>query len=168
MNRRNTPSRSAVKAYPRRCAECGKIAVAAATIPYNAEVKHDGKLHKFYIAKLKIDKCRSCGEEFFTNATDEQMTASLRLVIGLLPPEEIRRQLGVLGISQRTFASHLRIAPETVSRWMTGLAIQNRALDTFMRVYFAIPAVRQTLAKAGSLSKSKHAKSRLRQSSSRA
>ncbi|MFM9963567.1 MAG: hypothetical protein ACKV2Q_20355 [Planctomycetaceae bacterium] len=74
--------------------------------------------------------------------------ASLRSTIGLLPPAEIRRQLG---ISQRTFASHLRIAPETVSRWMTGLAIQNRALDTLMRIYFAFPAVRQTLGKAGSL-----------------
>ena len=110
-----------------------------------------GKLHKFPIAKLKVDKCRSCGEDFFTTATDEQITASLRSTIGLLPPEEIRRQLGLLGITQRTFASHLRIAPETVSRWMTGLAIQNRALDTLMRIYFAFPAVRQTLGKAGSL-----------------
>ncbi len=40
---------------------------------------------------------------------------------------------------------------ETVSRWMTGLAIQNRALDTLMRMDFAFPAVRQTLGKAGSL-----------------
>lgn len=151
MNHKTLSSRLAAKPYPRRCAECGKVAVEATTIPYKAEVKHDGKLHKFPIAKLKIDKCRSCGEEFFTTAPDEQITASLRSTIGLLPPQEIRRQLGLLGISQRTFASHLRIAPETVSRWMTGLAIQNRALDTLMRIDFAFPAVRQTLGKAGSL-----------------
>jgi DNA-binding transcriptional regulator YiaG len=148
MNKKNSSVRSPAKPYPRRCAECGSVAVSATTIPYKAEVKHDGKLHKFHIAKLKIDKCAACGEEFFTNSTDEQLTASLRSAIGLLPPEEIRRQLGVLGISQRTFAGHLRIAPETVSRWMTGLAIQNRALDTFMRIYFAFPAVRRSLAKA--------------------
>lgn len=151
MNKKSTTSRSVAKPYPRRCAECGKVAVAATTISYNAEVKHDGKLHKFHIPKLKIDKCQSCGEEFFTNSTDEQISASLRSVIGLLHPEEIRHQLGLLGISQRTLAEHLRIAQETVSRWMTGLAIQNRALDTLMRVYFEYPDVRKTLAKPGPL-----------------
>lgn len=151
MNKKSSSTRSGVKPYPRRCAECGKVAVAATTIAYNAEVKHDGKLHKFRIPKLKIDKCQSCGEEFFTNATDEQMTDSLRSEIGLLHPEEIRRQLQLLGVSQRTFAGHLRIAQETVSRWMTGLAIQNRALDTLMRVYFAYPEVRKKLAKSGPL-----------------
>ncbi len=168
MNKKTSSSRSAAKPYPRHCVECGKVAVAATTIPYKAELKHDGKLHKFHIPKLRIDKCASCGEEFFTNATDEQLTASLRSAIGLLPPEEIRRQLGVLGISQRSFASHLRIAPETVSRWMTGLAIQNRALDTFMRIYFAFPAVRRSLAKVGSPSQASQEKSRRPQSSIRA
>lgn len=151
MNKKSPTARSGAKPYPRRCAECGKVAVAAATISYNAEVKHDGKLHKFRIPKLKLDKCQSCGEEFFTNATDEQMTDCLRSEIGLLHPEEIRRQLQLLGVSQRTFAGHLRIAQETVSRWMTGLAIQNRALDTLMRIYFAYPDVRKNLVKPGPL-----------------
>ena len=78
MNKKS-PARSAAKPYPRRCAECGRVAVAAATMAYNAEVKHDGKLHRFSIAKLTIDKCRDCGETFFTNTTDEQISAGLRL-----------------------------------------------------------------------------------------
>ncbi len=135
------------KPYPRRCSECGAVAVQSVTIPYKAEVKHDGKLHQFRVARLKVDKCGQCGEEFFTNVTDEQITAGLRTKVGLLAPDDIRQQLDRLGISQRTLASHLRIAPETVSRWMTGLAIQNRALDTLMRIYFDFPSVRQSLSK---------------------
>jgi len=145
MNKKTGSSRPAAKPYPRRCADCGKLAVTAATIPYNAEFKHDGKLHKFHIPKLNVDLCQSCGEEFFTNTTDDQISANLRSVIGLLQPEDIRQQLSVLGISQREFAKQLRIAPETVSRWMTGSAIQNRALDTLMRVYFAFSEVREAL-----------------------
>lgn len=153
MNKKSISSCPAARPYPRRCAECGKVTVVAATIPYNAEVKHDGKLHKFHISKLNVNKCQSCGEEFFSTSTDEQISASLRSVIGLLQPEEIRHQLSVLGISQRAFAEQLRIAQETVSRWLTGLAIQNRALDTLMRVYFAFSEVQDALAKAGPLKK---------------
>lgn len=148
-------TRLSTKPYPRRCAECGTVTVESVAIPYKAEVKHDGKLHQFAIPKLKIDKCRTCGEEFFTSDTDEQITSGLRSVIGLLSPEEIRQRLRELGITQRTFAGQLRIAPETVSRWMSGAAIQNRALDTLMRIYFDFPVVRRTLEKGGQSGRSK-------------
>jgi DNA-binding transcriptional regulator YiaG len=152
MNEQPASKKTAIKPYPRRCAECGEAAVAPTTIAYDAQVKHDGRLHTFRIASLGIDKCQSCGEEYFTNSTDEQISAGLRESIGLLHPKDIRCRLDEFQISQRVFAEHLRVAPETVSRWMTGLAIQTRALDTLMRVYFAFPSVRKALARGGPLS----------------
>jgi putative zinc finger/helix-turn-helix YgiT family protein len=125
-----------LKPYPRGCTECGETAVMSADIAYDAEVKHDGRLHGFHISRLTIDKCQRCGEEFFTNGTDEQIGTALRESLGLLQPQDIRRRLGELGLTQRGFAERLGVAPETVSRWLNGLNIQTRALDNLMRVFF--------------------------------
>jgi putative zinc finger/helix-turn-helix YgiT family protein len=120
--------------------------VHSATIPYDAKIKHDGKLHEFQIAALPIDRCEECNEEFFTNATSDAKSDALRKHLGLLQPAEIRELLGKHNLTQRKFAAHLRVAEESVSRWLNGLSIQSRALDTLMRVYFAKPEVRETLA----------------------
>jgi putative zinc finger/helix-turn-helix YgiT family protein len=142
------------KPYPHRCAACGKIAVEPRTISYDAKVKHDGKVHEFHISELSIEECSECGEQYFNTPADEQISAGLRSHLGLLQPEEIRRHLSVLELTQYQFAAHLRVAPESVSRWLTGSAIQSRSLDTLMRVYFRFPDVRQMLQKSGSLSES--------------
>lgn len=143
--------KAAPKPYPRRCAACGQISVLPANIAYDAEVKHDGKLHQFHIADLKIDQCTHCGEQYFNSETDEQISAGLRLQVGLLQPQEIREQLARLDLTQKDFAEHLRVAQESVSRWMTGAAIQSRSLDTLMRLYFQFENVREALATPGLL-----------------
>src|SRR5262245_52322130 len=109
-----TAKQEAARPYPRHCAQCGNDVVYSACISYDAAVKHDGKVHQFRIPSLVLDKCQSCGEEYFTNSTDEQISAALRQLLGLLQPAEIREQLAQLGITQRAFAEHLRVAPETV------------------------------------------------------
>jgi len=134
------------KPYPRPCPECGETAVRPAEIAYEAEVKHDGRLHRFFIARLAIDKCERCGEELFTNRTDEQINAALRDHLGLLQPDDIRRRLDELGLSQRSFAERLGVAQETVSRWVTGLSIQTRPLDNLMRLFFGFATVRDALS----------------------
>ena len=141
----NTPE----KPYPRRCGECGQEAVFPTLISYDAEVRHDGQLHGFHIQALHIDKCQKCGEEFFTNRTDEQISAGLRAHLGLLQPEEIRTRLAELGLSQADFANRMGVGPEMVSRWINGLAIQTRAMDNLMRVFFGFESVREVLAASG-------------------
>jgi hypothetical protein len=84
------------KPYPRRCGECGQVAVFPTLIAYDAEVRRDGQLHRFHMDALHIDTCQNCGEEFFTNRTDEQISAGLRSHLGLLQPEEIRTRLAEL------------------------------------------------------------------------
>lgn len=137
------------KPYPRICTHCGETAVMPADISYVAEVKHDGRRHRFPISRLTIDKCQRCGEEFFTNRTDEQIAAGLREFLGLLQPQDIRRRLDELELTQRSFASRLGVAPETVSRWLNGLSIQTRALDNLMRVFFGFSSVREVLSPGG-------------------
>lgn len=63
---------------PRRCVECGNVAVEAAVIPYDAKIKHHGKLHAFRIDNLPILRCTVCGEVYFTNASSEAKSEALR------------------------------------------------------------------------------------------
>lgn len=143
------PANLNAKPHPRCCTACGETAVMSAEIAYDAEVRHDGRLHRFPIHRLTIDKCQRCGEEFFTNRTDEQIAAALREFLGLLQPEDIRQRLGDLGLTQKDFAERLGVAPETVSRWLHGLSIQTRALDNLMRVFFGFAVVRDVLTADG-------------------
>ncbi len=137
------------KPYPRHCAECGNEAVVSTQIAYNAEVKHDGKLHEFPISSLTIDKCQSCGEEYFTLDTDREISRGLRIYLCFLQPEEIREKIHQLGLTQAEFANRLGVAKETVSRWITSHTIQNRAMDNLMRLFFGLPEVRDVLTESG-------------------
>ena len=145
----STNQQTLAKPYPRTCAECGEVAVQPTEITYDAQVKHDGRTHRFQIPRLIIDKCQRCGEELFTSRTNDQITAALREFLGLLQPADIRRRLVELGLTQRSFAKRIGVAPETVSRWLNSLAIQTRALDNLMRLFLGQHEVRALLATDG-------------------
>lgn len=146
MSKDSSSDLTKVKPYPRHCAACDKHSVVRRQIPYEAHVRHDGKLHSFHITALELDECENCGEQYFTVDTDEQISLALRSFLGLLSPNEIRAGLIKCSVNQRTFAEHLGIAPETVCRWLSGAAIQTRSMDNMMRLYFSLAAVREALA----------------------
>ena len=146
MNKKSPTETANGKPYPRRCAACGQDAVVCTQIPYDARVRHDGKLHNFHINALSVDVCELCSEHYFTVHTDEQISLALRTFLGLLLPEEIRAGLAQCSVNQRTFAEHLGIAAETVCRWLSGAAIQTRSMDNMMRLYFSLASVREALA----------------------
>jgi DNA-binding transcriptional regulator YiaG len=148
----NNPTTHDDKPYPRRCSHCGEVAVQLALIPYDAKIKHDGRLYEFSVAELPVDRCESCSDVTFTKKTADAKSHALRSHLGLLQPEEIRELLSRYGLTQRKFAEHLRVAEESVSRWLNGLSIQSRPLDTFMRLYFAKPDIREALAQEGECS----------------
>ena len=50
------------------------------TACYDAEVRHDGRLHKFTIPQLHLPICRACGEKVFTEKVDDQIGAALRAI----------------------------------------------------------------------------------------
>ena len=137
------------KPYPRFCAECERECVTPASITYNAEMKHDGRVHQFVVTDLPIDKCEHCGEQWFTSVTDKSLQDALRTHLCLLHPNEVRQKLRDLSLSQTAFANRIGVAPETVSRWMNGRAVQNRAMDNLMRLFLGMNAVRSVLTERG-------------------
>lgn len=115
------------------------------TIRYDAEFRHDGRLHHFTVPELKIPVCEACGEKVFTEQVDDQITDALRSHLHLLFPEEIRAGLERLNLTQKEAAERLGIAEATLSRWLTDTQIQSRAMDNLLRVFFAFPKVRTAL-----------------------
>jgi len=140
------PAEICAKPFPRRCLECGEVQVQPATIPYEGEVKHDGRWYAIRVAQLHVNKCSACGEVFFTNVTDEEISQSLREHLSLLSPDQIRHGLGELRLTQKDFADGIGVAAETVSRWLSGTQIQSRAMDNLMRLFFAFKDVRDALS----------------------
>ena len=116
---------SRVRSYPQPCPECGKIEIRPAVIAYDGEIKHNGRLHAIRVPELHINRCGACGEVYFDNATDDQISRALRTHLGLLSPQEIRQRLGVLGLTQKEFGEEIAVAPETISRWLSGAYIQS-------------------------------------------
>ena len=62
---------------PRRCVECGNVAVEPAVIAYDAKIKHDGKVHAIPIDALPVLQCAVCGEAYFTNASSDAKSQAL-------------------------------------------------------------------------------------------
>ena len=92
---------NSTRPFPHACAHCGKGEIWPAVIPYDAEVKHDGRLYKFHIRELRVNRCNACGEVYFDAVTDAQITQGLREQLPLLSPDEIREGIQSLGLTQR-------------------------------------------------------------------
>jgi putative zinc finger/helix-turn-helix YgiT family protein len=116
-----------------------------ATTQYEAEVRHDGRLHTFTIPNLELPVCQACGEKVFTEKVDAQVNDALRAHLKLLTPAQIRDGIKRVGLSQKNFASRVGIAEATLSRWLNETQIQSRAMDNLLRIFFASQQVRAAL-----------------------
>ena len=119
------------------------------TIDYDAEVRHDGRVHMFAVPNLELPICRACGNKVFTEKVDDQINAALRLNLRLLTPDEVREALERVNMTQKEAAERLGIAEATLSRWLNETQIQSRAMDNLLRVFFAFPQVRLALSGDG-------------------
>jgi putative zinc finger/helix-turn-helix YgiT family protein len=131
--------------YPWICPRCLQKEVRPAVKSHVARVKHDGVEYELTIPRLTIATCGNCGEELFSNSVDDQINDALRERLNLLTPRQIRTARKALGLRQYELARRLRIAPATISRWETGSLIQSGAMDNYLRIYFALPEVRNSL-----------------------
>jgi DNA-binding transcriptional regulator YiaG len=119
------------------------------TIPYDAEVRHDGRVYAFTVPGLVLPVCQACGNKVFTEKVDDQINTALRRNLHLLTPEEMRRALERVNMTQKEAAERLGIAEATLSRWLNEAQIQSRAMDNLLRVFFAFPQVRFALSGEG-------------------
>ena len=132
--------------FPWPCSQCGLRTVERETLTYSTEVPYDGRTYTVEVAAFLVPQCQNCGAMVLDDQANDQITAALRLQLGLLTCEQIRRNRDALGLKQRDFAAILGVGESTVSRWETGAQIQQKSLDKLMRLYFAIPEVREALA----------------------
>lgn len=134
--------------FPWPCSDCLTRTVVPTVIEHKAQVKHDGVVYELHFPALEIPRCQTCGEIYSTTAVDEQINDALRARLRLLTPAQIRKGIEQLGLKQQEFAGRLGVAPETISRWVNGALIQSRAMDNLLRVFFALPQVREALSGA--------------------
>ena len=103
----------AERPFPWRCRSCGKVDVYLQTVRYDAEVRNDGRLHQFTIAKLDCPVCKSCGKIVVTEAVDDQINVALRKHLHLMTPAEMDAALSRVGLTQKDAAERLGIAEAT-------------------------------------------------------
>jgi len=135
--------------FPWRCSDCFTYTVIPTVIDYTAKAKQDGVVHELHLPGIEVPRCQTCGGLTITSAVDELVNDALRSHLRLLTPAQIRSGIERLGLKQQEVAERLGVAPETISRWVNGALIQSRAMDNFLRVYFAVPEVRVVLQGTG-------------------
>ncbi len=136
---------SKLRPFPWPCADCYTLTVVPTIMDYTAKVKHDGVVYELHLPGIEIPRCQTCGETYTTSAIDEQVNDALRSRLHLLTPAQIRKGIEKLGLKQQELAERLGVAPETISRWVNGVLIQSRAMDNLLRLFFALPEVREAL-----------------------
>jgi putative zinc finger/helix-turn-helix YgiT family protein len=131
--------------FPWLCSDCFTRTVVPTVTEYTSKVKHDGTIHELHFPALEIPRCQTCGETYTTTAVDEQINDALRAKLRLLTPAQIRQAIERLGLKQQQIAERIGVAAETISRWVNGALIQSRAMDNLLRLFFALPQVREVL-----------------------
>jgi len=140
------------QSFPRICPDCGKEEVKPEKIAYDAKVKHDGRQYALHILDLLVNKCSACGEVFFDSVASGQIYQALRNHLKLLSPQEIKERLNALGLTQKDFAKQIRVAPETICRWLSGEYIQSCSSDALMRMFFEREEAKQSALQSGEVS----------------
>lgn len=135
------------KPFPWCCPNCAKDEVYPAQGDYTATVKKDGYVYAVPVPNLQAARCRECGTLVFSNRSGEQIERAVQEYVRalVLQPEQIRSARKRLQLTQSALAERLGVAEETISRWETGTLVPSRAMDNLLRVFFAMPAVREVL-----------------------
>jgi DNA-binding transcriptional regulator YiaG len=89
----------------------------------------------FAVPNLELPVFRACGNKVFTEKVDDQINAALRFELRLLTPNEVRKALARVNMTQKEAAERLGIAEATLSRWLNETQIQSSAMDNLLRVF---------------------------------
>ncbi len=126
-----------------QCPQCRNRSLAEVVLAeYKTELDHDGRAYTLTMREVPVLNCSECGSQALTRAASDMATVALREAAGLLSPEKIRAGRTQLRLTQKELAKHLDLAESTLSRWETGAQIQQRCMDTLLRLFFEVPEVR--------------------------
>jgi putative zinc finger/helix-turn-helix YgiT family protein len=131
------------RAFSKKCAECRQKTMALATIPYTIRIDHDGRKYDVSLPAMIIPRCSNCGAISIDAEAEKQISDAFHKQAGLLTPDEILLGRESLGLTQKEMSDLLGIADATLSRWETGVQVQQRSFDKFLRAFFASPALRK-------------------------
>jgi len=119
--------------------------MAIATLPYAIQIDHEGRKYNVHVPALTVPKCTNCGAISIDDLADKQIDAAFREEAGLLTPEQIYQIRNRLNLTQQELAGRLGIGEAMLSRWETGIQVQQRSLDRFLRTVAEVPGVQQYL-----------------------
>jgi DNA-binding transcriptional regulator YiaG len=125
--------------------DCFTRTVVPTVVDYTARVTHDGVIHELLLSRIEVPRCQTCSNLAMTTVADERVNESLRSRLHLLTPAQIRANIEKLELNQQELAEWLDVAPETVTRWMTGALIQSARMNTRLRLFLASPETRKML-----------------------
>jgi putative zinc finger/helix-turn-helix YgiT family protein len=126
-----------------KCSVCGGSTTKV------KEVKKAKYRDEIVEVATELFRCDSCREGF---VTPEQMRAhvravknKVRMLHGLLSPEEIVAIRERMGLTQNALEEVLGTGPKVVVRWESGKVIQSRGHDNMLRVLDRDPSVLKSL-----------------------
>jgi DNA-binding transcriptional regulator YiaG len=108
-------------------------------------MEHDGRKYTVSVADFRVLQCERCGAIVLDDSANERLDEALRAEAGILKPTEIRQNREALGLTRQQLADLLRISMFTLTRWETGAQIQQRAMDTLLRLFFQSGEARRIL-----------------------
>ena len=137
----------------RRCGECGARSLRRARRPFEYDVRYEGRDVRIQIPDLDVIVCTNpeCAPEqpsdtiIHDGVSDAQVTEETYRQLNLLTPNDLRRGRDCLDLTQQQMQTLLGLGGNTLSRWETGFVFQSRALDRFLRLFFADERVRTRL-----------------------
>jgi putative zinc finger/helix-turn-helix YgiT family protein len=135
MKTKSSPSKR------RRCPACGEGQLRRKTVTKTFEHEVDGRWLPVTVARLPVEECTKCKEQFSGPDAAKLHHEAICKAFGFLTPAEISAlRQDVLGLTQEEFARLTGIGLATISRWERGRLVQNRAMDTYLRLLQANPA----------------------------
>jgi DNA-binding transcriptional regulator YiaG len=81
-----------------------------------------------------VRSCKECGFEFLDEEAELARHAAVCDHLGVLKPAEIRGLRERYQLSRAEFANLTRVGEATLARWETGIVIQNKAYDEYLRL----------------------------------
>ena len=136
-----------VQAKFHQCLKCRQRRVASVMERYKTAIEHDGRSYEIDIADLTFNRCENCKNTVLPDDADDRISVELRKAIGLMAPEDIKRNRLLLQLTQKQMAEILGIAEATLCRWETGAQLLKRHSDLILRAFFELPEFRSYLAR---------------------
>lgn len=133
------------EAHNTQCLECGKHGLVETTIDHTATMRYEGTNYQVRVPELMAYVCPGCKAVEFQDGARRQLGDAFCAVLGLMTPAHLRHCREALKVTQRELADVLGIAAESISRWESGVVVQSRAYDRFLRTYFYVPEAREYL-----------------------